>query len=560
MKKITLVAINARFSHSSLALLCLKHAAFNPKAIRLCEYNINNSVSEIAADIISRAPDAAGFSCYIWNIEHVIKVASIVKKVLPECLILLGGPEVSFDCAAFMENCTFSDIIIRGAGELPFAHLTKCLAQGKDIDTTPSARIRTPQGIIETNDAPPYDLSGQPFLYEDLSAFENKMIYYETSRGCPFCCAYCMSAGDTLSFLPLKRVRLDLEHFMRANVRQVKLVDRTFNHPDERAREIFAALIALKAKYPDSTTNFHFEISASLLSKQTLSLLAAAPKHLIQFEVGIQSTNDATLRAVCRAHDTQKLLCRTAALCRPQNLRVYVDLIAGLPMETMQSFAHSFNDAYSVGSDKIQLGFLKLLKGSRMRENATTYGIVYSDHAPYEVLKTHTMTYHELRRLHRIEHVLDMLYNQRQARKTLDFLIPNFNSPFVFFESFTRHLEAAGYFTRPQKMQALFEQLFSFAKSLTNIDTLRETLCFDWLCLQKPGPWPKGIQMEAENLREYFADKQMTKNFFQQQLSIRELERRCMLVTFTHLFDAPSLLLFDYSFSHNDENFITQVK
>jgi anaerobic magnesium-protoporphyrin IX monomethyl ester cyclase len=369
-----------------------------------------------------------------------------------------------------------------------------------------------------------------------------------------------MSAGEALSFLPLERVRLELEHFMRANVRQVKLVDRTFNHPDTRARDIFAALIALKSKYPESITNFHFEISASLLSEHTLSLLATAPKGLIQLEVGIQSTNQKTLHAVSRAHNTQKLLENTAALCRPQNLRVYVDLIAGLPMETTESFAHSFDDAYSVGADKIQLGFLKLLKGSRMRENAAQYGIVYSDHAPYEVLKTDSMTYEDLRRLHRIEHVLDMLYNQHQARKTLDLIIPLFDTPFAFFDQFTHHLKAAGYFARPQKKQAVFEQLFSFAKPHMNEDTLRETLCFDWLRLQRLGTWPKGLRMDTENLRKFFAERQVAEAYFEKPLSIREIERRCVLVSFKHLFDNPTMLLFDYSYAHHDESFIRQIK
>lgn len=560
MKRISLIAINARFSHSCLALLRLKHAAFDPDAIKLSEYNINESACEIAADIVAAKPEAAGFSCYIWNIDHIIKVASIVKKVLPECLIVLGGPEVSFDCAAFMESSPFTDIVIRGAGEVPFAHLTTCLTQGESIDSTPSAWIRTPQGIIETPKAESYDFASQPFLYDDLSAFENRMIYYETSRGCPFRCAYCMSAGEALSFLPLERVKRELEHFMRADVQQVKLVDRTFNHPDTRAQEIFSALMALKQKYPDSTTNFHFEISASLLSEPTIALLSTAPKGLIQLEIGIQSTNDDTLHAVNRAHNTQKLLRNTATLCRPKNLNVYVDLIAGLPMETEESFARSFDDAYLTGADKIQLGFLKLLKGSRMRENAAQHGIVYTDHAPYEVLKTNSMTYQELRRLHLIEHVLDMLYNQRQAKKTLDLLIPAIESPFAFFDRFTHALENTGYFARPQKKQVLFEQLLEFAKRQVNEDTLREALCFDWLCLQRLGAWPQGIHMQTENLRAFFADEQTIYTYFTQPLSVKEIERRCVLVMFKHLFDEPSLLLINYSKSRDEEGFIRQIE
>ncbi len=552
-KTIILAAVNARFSHSSLALLCLKHAAYDKQAVNTKEYNINDSAMDIAADIIAGRPDAAGFSCYIWNIEHVVKIASVVKAVLPDCLIILGGPEVSFGCEALMREWPFADILVRGAGEAPFAHLTQCLAEGQSIASTPSACIRTPGGIITTPDAPPVKIADQPFLYGDIAAFDNKMIYYETSRGCPFRCAYCMSAGEALDFLPVTRVKNELELFLRADVQQVKLVDRTFNHPDSRAREIWAALIALKQKYPLSRTNFHFEVSASLLSENTIRLLASAPKGLIQLEIGIQSTHGQTLSAVNRAHDTKTLLDNTAALCRSKNLRVYVDLIAGLPLETLETFAHSFDDAYSLGADRLQLGFLKLLRGSRMRERASTYGIVYADHAPYEVLKTGTMSYSELRQLHRIEQILDLLVNERQAIKTLALLIRAFGSPFAFFDGFTRHLQKARYFDRPQKKQALFEQLFVFAEPHIEKALLREALSYDWLSLGKPSVWPEGISVKTSSLRD------LPHGTFAKGVSARESERRFVLADFTCLFDKPVLLLFDYAKPREDDEFIQQM-
>lgn len=556
MKTITLAAINARFSHSSLALLCLKHAAYKKQAITTKEYNINDSAMDTAADIIAGCPDAVGFSCYIWNIEHVLKIASVVKAVLPGCLIVLGGPEVSFGCDALMQEWPFADIIVRGAGEAPFAHLTKCLAEGESIETTPSACIRTPGGIIFTPDVPPRKLADQPFLYDDLAVLENKMIYYETSRGCPFRCAYCMSAGEALDFLPVERVKKELEYFLRANVQQIKLVDRTFNHPDARAKEIWAALIALKKKYPLSRTNFHFEVSASLLSKETTALLVEAPKGLIQLEIGIQSTHADTLSAVNRAHDTAQLLEKTAALCRHKNLRVYVDLIAGLPMETMASFARSFDDAYNLGADRLQLGFLKLLRGSRMREEAAAYGIAFTGHTPYEVLKTKTMTFANLRHLHRIEQLLDMLGNDRLTQKTLELLIPAFGSPFAFFDGFTRHLQNAAFFDRPQKKQIVFEQLFAFAQNRIDNDLLREALCCDWLSLGKPGVWPEGLSVITHSLRD--VPEQSRERF--KGLSARESERRFVLAEFSRLFGEPSLLLFDYSKPRDDEKFVQQIE
>ena len=553
MKKITLAALGARFSHSSLALLCLKHAAFDKQAVTTKEYNINDSVMDIAADIIAGQPDAVGFSCYIWNIEHVVKIASVVKSVLPRCLIVLGGPEVSFDCDELLSRWPFADVIICGPGEAPFAHLTKCLAEGQSIAAMPSAYIRTPEGVIRTPKAEPCKLADQPFLYDNLSAFDNKMIYYETSRGCPFRCAYCMSAGEALDFMPVERVKTDLEFFLRADVQQVKLVDRTFNHPDVRAREIWAALIAIKEKYPHSRTNFHFEVSASLLSEETIRLLAAAPQGLIQLEIGIQSTHDDTLSAVNRAHDTGKLLRNTAVLCGLKNLRVYVDLIAGLPMETMATVARSFDDAYQLCPDKLQLGFLKLLRGSHMRKDADKYGIVYTRHAPYEVLKTDTTNYAELRHLHRVEQVLDMLYNEKQALKTLALLIPLYGSPFAFFDGFTHHLEDAGYFDRPQKKQAVFEQLLCFAAPQTDKERLVEALGYDWLCLGKPGGWPDEICIPTRSLRDL-------PEGLPQDMSWRDAGRRYVLAAFSRLLEEPAWLLFDYAKPRDDDEYVKIIK
>lgn len=547
MKKITLAALSARYSHSSLALLCLKHAAYDKAAVTTREYTINDDVMDIAADIVAGKPDAAGFSCCIWSIEHIVKIASIVKAALPDCLIVLGGPEVSYGGEELMRRWPFADVIIRGAGETPFYRLTKSLALGQSPDVTPSACIRTQSGVITTPDAPPFELCAQPFLYGDLSAFENKMIYYETSRGCPFRCAYCMSADEPLSFLPVDRVKAELEHFLRAGVRQVKLVDRTFNHPDARAREIIEALIALKHTYPHSETNFHFEVSASILSAEAIALLAAAPKGLIQLEVGIQSTHGETLYAVSRAHDTQKLLANTAALCRAPNLRVYVDLIAGLPLDTRETFARSFDDTYRLGAARLQLGFLKLLRGSRMRRDAPKYGIAYAPHAPYEVLKTDTLPFDDLQSLRRVALVLDALYNDALARKTLELAVPAFASPFAFFDGFARHLQSAGYFARPQKKAALFEQLFAFAGGRLDDTLLREALAYDWLCQGKPGAWPRDVGVTLPRLRDCAG-----------LLPGRESERRYVLAEFSRLFGGARLL-FDYTKNRDDDAFAVHI-
>jgi radical SAM superfamily enzyme YgiQ (UPF0313 family) len=538
MKTILLCAFGARYSHSSLALLYLRQAATG-LPVRLAEHNINENPADVVEDIVSSAPDAVGFSCYIWNIALVLAVASAVKKLLPGCTVLLGGPEVSFDAPALMRAHEYVDIIIRGPGEAPFRRFADAFCRGESWADTPSACIRTNGSLMETADAAPVPLADIPFVYDDLSPYAHRIVYYETSRGCPFRCAYCLSADTALDLLPTERAIRELEFFMRSGVRQVKLVDRTFNHPDSRAREIFAALIAAAARYPQGRTNFHFEISASLLSGDTLAVLESAPEGLLQFEVGIQSTHGDTLHAVGRAMNTDKLLDNAARLCRMGNLRVHADLIAGLPLETAETFAASFGDAYRLSADRLQLGFLKLLKGSPLRAQAKKYGIAYTDGAPYEVLQTSAMPYAALRRLHRVEALLDTLYNDRAARRTLN-LLTALLPPYDVFDRLAAHLEARDFFARPQKPAALFEQLFAFASALPGVDAglLREALAFDWYFRQNA------------DCPAAFAPPRTDAG-----LPARPLARRCRVVFFQRLFGDPAYVLFNYEKSPDAPGF-----
>lgn len=560
MKTILLCAINARYSHSSLALLYLRQAAPG-LPVSIAEYNINDDPAQIIESIATSAPGAVGFSCYIWNIGHVLKVASAVKKLLPGCAILLGGPEVSFDPRELMQTHRFIDIIIRGPGEAPFARFAAAFCRGEGIEATPSACIRTENGLVETPAAAPMSLEDIPFVYDDLSPYAHRIIYYETSRGCPFRCAYCLSAETGMDFLSTDRAVSELEYFLKQGVRQVKLVDRTFNYPDSRAREIFSALIALASRYPESRTNFHFEISADLLSEETLAVLATAPSGLFQFEAGIQSTNDDTLKAVHRGHNTRQLLHKAARLCGMKNLCVHVDLIAGLPCETEATFAASFNDAYRLGAHRLQLGFLKLLKGSPLRARAGQYGIVYADEAPYEVLKTNTMPYTVLRRLHRIEALVDTLLNNRAGFRALA-LLTGLLPPYDVFHRFTEQLERQGFFARPQKTAALFEQLYAFASALPGINEtlLREALAFDWLCRQNgdcPASFAIPVTDEAKAWsRRFFADTDAVSRYLPDTgLTARQLERRCRVFLFPSLFGRPAYVLFDHGKKPDEPGF-----
>lgn len=564
MKNVLLCGLNARYSHSALALMCLKYAAGAPDNLAIAEYTINQPISEVVADIVRRAPCAVGFSCYIWNSELIWKVASTIRRILPGCFLFFGGPEVSYDTARIMDAHPYADMVIRGPGEIAFSHLMRCLDTDQPITQVPSACIRQGGDIVTTADAPPFELNNLPFMYGDLSLFRHRIIYYETSRGCPYRCAYCMSADQPVSFLPIARVKKELGYFMAADVRQVKLVDRTFNHPAARAYEIFEALIDLSQKYLQSSTCFHFEIAAYLLDKKTMALLGRARKGLFQFEIGIQSTHPATLRAVNRHHDTRKLLENTQALCRLGNAHVHADLIAGLPYETPATFAQSFNDAYSVGPNALQLGFLKVLPGAPIRDITSDTGIIFTDYPPYEVLATQTMSYETLAQLHRIARLVDTLHNTAHFQKTLGVLIPAFETPFAFFDGLRVRLEDMGYFDRTHSLAALFDMLYLFAKdvSFADIDNVREALMFDWLCIEKPKTWPKHIAPtttpeEKVRHRRFFQNPDAIKRYLPayEALNSGSIASRCVIHTFEHLFAPPAAVLFDYGKKAGDDAF-----
>jgi radical SAM superfamily enzyme YgiQ (UPF0313 family) len=565
MKQLLLCGINARYSHSCLALLCLKHAAEEGLPIETAEFSINDRVPAIAEAILRAQPDAVGFSCYIWNIEIVLKVASTIKKVLPECFLLLGGPEVSYDAPELMETYPFIDMIVCGSGETPFARFAPRFCRGEDVSDTPSACVRAQGGLRQNPAAPPVDMNAVRFMYGDLSMFRNHTIYYETSRGCPFCCAYCLSAGEPVSFLDLERVEKELENFIASGVRQVKLVDRTFNYPPERAKRILRALISLKHKYPQSPTNFHLEVSACLLDEEMMTLLGSAPEGLLQLEVGVQSTHAETLLTVHRAHDTGAVLKSTAALCALPNLRVHADLIAGLPEEGYAAFSRSFDDVYSLKPAALQLGFLKLLRGSALRREAERRGIVYTDYPPYEVLSTPAISYAELSALHRIAELTDVLYNSGGFESTLAHFISEYFSAFVFFERAAALFDERGYYDRPQRPQRAYELLAELSAALPESTVLREALSFDWCCRSEGGAWPRGVEEptapEPLSVHRFFECAENIQKYLPHcdALPSKRIEKRCRIYSFPHLFAPPSLVLFDYGLCREDKGFMRVI-
>ncbi len=353
-----------------------------------------------------------------------------------------------------------------------------------------------------------------------------------------------MSADIPTALLDIERVKTEFEYFLRSNVHRVKLTDRTFNYPPDRANKIWSALIELSKKYPQSTTNFHFEISASLLDAKILSLLKSEKKGLIQLEVGIQTTNKESLVAINRNHSITQVLGNTRELCGLGNIHVHVDLIAGLPKEDYASFAKSFDDVYALGANQVQLGFLKVLRGAPIFDMTKQYEIVYTDYPPYEVLCTHVMTYDELRALHRIAALVDTMHNTGRFARTLE--TKKKKSPFAFFEAFAAFVKSNGWFEKPQDKQVLFSL---FAAFTDGDKAINEALVYDWLLIEPPKRWPKGLapNMPDENaLRLFYSNYNNTESVINPSLRIKS--SRSFVCTFYHLFDKEVTLLFDYTY------------
>ncbi|MCL2363099.1 MAG: DUF4080 domain-containing protein [Defluviitaleaceae bacterium] len=474
-KKIILVAINAKFIHANLAIPSLiRHVRDLPGIIiTALEFTTQDKINHILAEITDAQPDVVGFSCYIWNIEIVRNLVAALKKVRPGVCIILGGPEVSFDPEAQLAKCP-ADIVVRSEGEgalrdiltgTPLSEINgiSFYAASNEIHTS-SLRTKLPLEEI----AFPYAADTLP---------QNKIIYYESSRGCPYTCGFCLSHSEKpVRLLPLARVFRELDFFLAHRVNQVKFVDRTLNCARARALAIWQYLL----DNDNGHTNFHFEISADLLDSAAIALLQKAPEGLFQFEIGVQSTHAPTLQLIRRQTHTDAALANIRALKSAPHVHILLDLIAGLPGESFTRVRQSFNDVYALTPHMLQLGFLKLLKGSRLREEAELHDIVYQDAPPYEVLYTAHITYEELKILKQIEHALDILYNSGHFAWTVSFAIPFFPSAFDFYASFAAHWKENGYHRAAQSLPRLFEILNNFLAPHTAPEARLNLLRYDW--------------------------------------------------------------------------------
>ena len=464
--KILLAACNAKYIHSNLAVYNLKSCSgeYSSRVV-VKEYTINQIRDDILKDIYLEQPDVVCFSCYIWNISFVRELVPDLKKILPQVEFWAGGPEVSYDAVEFLKkNPAFFGVMV-GEGEETFHELAGYYIERKPETLSGIRGVafrdeNKGRDIVHTGWRELMDLSKVPFAYSNLTEFKNRIIYYESSRGCPFSCSYCLSSIDKkLRFRDIGLVKKELQFFIDNKVPQVKFVDRTFNCKHDHAMEIWRYI----TENDNGITNFHFEISADLLRAEELALMKTMRPGLIQLEIGVQSTNPQTIKAIRRTMDFEKLKGIVEQIHSFGNIHQHLDLIAGLPYEGYDSFHKSFCDVYALRPEQFQLGFLKVLKGSHMMEMTGEYQILYKDREPYEVLSTAWLTYGEILRLKMVESMVEVYYNSGQFKNTLVFLEKYFDDPFRMYEALGRFYEKKGYSEISHSRMRRYEILMEFA-------------------------------------------------------------------------------------------------
>lgn len=513
--RIVLCAINAKYIHSNLGVYSLYTYAMQHPAdedtgsgaskaenirlgngqvksnidIHIREYTINNEKEKILNSLYMENADVVAFSCYIWNIDVVLSIARELKKVQPNVQIWLGGPEVSYDAERVLENNAFVQLVMRGEGEKTFVELVKLLENGRlterdwaagngkrvSGDNELTAADSLPEGItmkiggriVATPDRPPMEMDELPFVYGNLTGFENRIVYYESARGCPFRCSYCLSSIDKgLRLRSLDKVKGELQFFLDNKVKQVKFIDRTFNANKEHSRAIWSYI----TEHDNGVTNFHFEVSADLLEETDFAIIGKMRTGLIQLEIGMQTTNAVTISEIRRTMNLDRLTAAMDRLVSIGTAHVHLDLIAGLPFEDINSFRKSFDDAWNMKPDNLQLGFLKVLKGSSMEEKRDVYGLIYSSSPPYEIMANRWMSYADIIRLKHIEQVLEVYGNSRQYVFSLRYLMSFMSSAFDFFDMLGEYFFCQGYSDISLKRVDRYNVLLAFGRDELKLD------------------------------------------------------------------------------------------
>lgn len=502
---VAICVLNSKYIHSSLAPWYLK-AAIEANCpgnvnVSIIEATINDDLKHLAEQIITLNPDLIGFSCYIWNIIKTRKLIRMVKEQI-DPIVVLGGPEVSFNAREILETEPQVDFIISGEGEKPFSLFVNAVLSQSDYSNIPGLCYKKGDKIYikapyETRETPPSPYSGEYF-----ERLNGRLAYLETSRGCPYSCAFCLSGScGKVRFFDIERTKADIIQLGKSGAKTLKLVDRTFNCNRKRAYEIFKFIIENYGSAVPKNACFHFEIAGDILDEQTINLLSIAPAGLIQFEIGLQSLNPKTLQAINRKTDIVRLLDNIKKLIEPGNIHIHIDLIAGLPFEDLQSFRNSFNIAFELKPHMLQLGFLKLLHGSQMRENPDKYPCKYSPKPPYEVIETPWITQDELKFLHQTEDALNRLYNSGRFRRTLDYVLAKTGkSPFDLLSEFGVYTANK---TSNIALDDYTELVYKFFCEKYEIDktVLRDVMVCDRLSTNASGSLPQILRIKDPSLK-----------------------------------------------------------
>lgn len=530
--KILLTAINAKYIHSNLAVYSLRANLKECKdCVRLKEYTINHQREYVLQDIFKEKPDVIVFSCYIWNINFINEILGDLGQLLPDTHIWLGGPEVSYQTKEYLTQHENVLGIMRGEGERTFYELVKGYVENSlDFSRICGLTYRGNGGEICHNpDRALLDMDELEFAYEDLKDFENRIIYYESSRGCPYSCAYCLSSVDKkVRFRSLEKVKKELQFFLDRKVPQVKFVDRTFNCKRSHTMGILKYI----KEHDNGVTNFHFEVSADLLNEEEIQLLSTLREGLVQLEIGVQSANEKTLKAINRFTDFEKLMCNVMRVKQAGNIHEHLDLIAGLPYEDYDSFGRSFDVVYAMEPEELQLGFLKVLKGAYLYPDTKKYGICYSHTPPYEVLYTDELSYDDIIRLKQIEEMVEIYHNSHQFERTLKFMEPFFERPFLMYEALGDYYEEEGLFGISHSRMKRYEILKDFflrnlkekfgennvwgTSNKEQEECFLECLVYDLYLrenLKNVPSFSKNQEQYKEKIREFYREEAVKKQF-----------------------------------------------
>ena len=544
--KLLLAAVNAKYIHSNLAVYSMKaYCRAFADHIELAEYTINQQEDEILKDLYRKKPEILCFSCYIWNISFIKELIRNVKKILPDTVIWAGGPEVSYDAEQFLEEMPEVFGVMCGEGEETFRELTQYYVnlernteKGTELEKIDGIVFRKGKEIQKTAPRAILDMDTLVFPYQDMELFHHRIIYYESSRGCPFSCSYCLSSIDKkLRFRSTKLVKQELQFFLDNQVPQVKFVDRTFNCKKEHALEIWRYI----QEHDNQVTNFHFEIAADLLTEEEIALIHTMRPGLIQLEIGVQSTNEDTIREIRRKTSFEKISQKVRQVQAGKNVHQHLDLIAGLPLEGYDSFRKSFDDVYGLRPQQLQLGFLKVLKGSYMYEKREEYGCVYKQREPYDVLSTNWLSYGEICRLKGIEDMVEVYYNSGQFTRTIEALEKEFSDAFAMYEALADFYEKKGYFgishTRIRRYEILLEFLEEQGKE--DLAYFRERMVFDLYAREnlKTRPvWAGEQKLYKEQIQNFYRKEAEEPRLLRQYggYQPRQLEKMTHLEVFTY--------------------------